>query len=325
MGQVEFTDYIAPDGKVYPFNAFSPQYGRWVIGIAGQGTPPIEYITQRGPFQDGETVRDFFLRPRVIQMQVRNAYCNRDSWWAGRAAMLNGIRPNRQTTPTGTTPGNLRVVESDGTIRQLDVFIAEGPRFEPAQLDKWDEWAFQEVLRFIAYDPLFYDPNLVTVTFLPVSCALGFPYIFTFSFSCVNGLIFPITFPIVFNSSYLSTTQTITYTGTWLTYPVITLTGPMTNPTMTNTATGEKLTLNYTISAGEVVTIDLRYGRKTVSNQTGTNLIGYLSNDSNLATFHIAPDPEAPGGLNPISLVAYLTTVGATQMTFSYYTKFFGI
>src|SRR5688572_21537598 len=110
----EFTDYIGADGNVYPLHVPAP-IGKWAISQSGWGTPPIEYVTQRGPFQHGETVIDYFLRPRVVQLLIRQQFCNRDDYWTGRAALLNGIRPNRQLTPTAILPGTLRRTLSDGS------------------------------------------------------------------------------------------------------------------------------------------------------------------------------------------------------------------
>src|SRR3990167_9916197 len=101
--------------------------------------PQIEYITQRGPYQHGVTVQDYFLQPRVIQMLIRQQYCSRIKLWAGRSNILNHLRPNRQS-PGQLNTGKLRKYLPDGSIRDLDVLIQEGPRFEARNL-KWDEWA----------------------------------------------------------------------------------------------------------------------------------------------------------------------------------------
>ena len=53
--------YITPDGVEY---MLSPPV--WVLQEDGFGMPPIEYVTQRGPLQHGETVKNLFLRPRTI-------------------------------------------------------------------------------------------------------------------------------------------------------------------------------------------------------------------------------------------------------------------
>lgn len=302
-----FISYITPDGREYPLHT-PHQFGRWVVSFTGFGTPPIDYITQRGPFQHGVTVKDFFLRPRAIQLLIRQAFCDRTAWWAGRAALLNEIRPNRQATATATVPGILRIVETDGTIRDLSVFITEGPRFEPRVSGEWDEWAFMEVLRFIAHDPVAFDPTEVTATFAIVLAA---------------SLVFPITFPITFGSGVVDDTLVIAYPGTWLTFPVITIVGPIELPRIDNNTTGEKIEFTIDIAPGRTITIDLTEGNKTVVDDLGINLIGAITPDSDLGTFHIAPDPEAPGGINTLRLRGDNPT-GATSVSLAYFERYFG-
>jgi hypothetical protein len=77
------------------------------------------------------------------------------------------------------------------------------------------------------------------------------------------------------------------------------------------------------VSGGEIVTISLPYGNKTVVNDSGTNLIGTVYPTTDLATFHIAPDPEVTGGINTVVFAA--TGVDAnTTILFEYYTRYIG-
>ncbi len=307
-GQAGTIIYITPDGREYQLiTPHDP--GRHVLSFQGLGTPPIEYVTQRGPFQDGETVRDFFLRPRTVQILERQNFCDRDAWWNGRSDILNELRPNRQTTPDGTTPGRLRFFRTDGTARDLRVFIATGPVFEPRVSNQWDEWSFQELLRFIAHDPILFSTTQTVSAFVIV---------------LDSNLVFPITFPITFGSGEVDVTLNITYTGTWETFPTITIVGPIERPIITNTTTGEKLEFTTDINPGQTVTIDLTEGVKTVTDQAGNNLIGSLTTDSDLGSFHIAPDPEAVDGLNVITLTGKHPS-GATSISLTFFTRFFGM
>lgn len=300
--------YIAPDSRVHEFvTPHDP--GRFVIGFSGAGMPPFDYVTQRSPFQHGETVKDFFARPRVMQLLTRENFCDRDGWWNGRTTLLDDLRPNRQLTSTGSTPGVLRFVRTDGSVRDIEVFIEEGPRFEPASAGTWDEWSFQEVLRFIAHNPIFFDPTQATLTFAIV---------------LDSDLVFPITFPITFGSGEVDLTSNITYLGSWEEFPIIAITGPLEDVRIDNLTTGEFIALDADVSAGRTVTIDLRPGFKTVTDDLGNNLIGIVSADSDLGTFHIAPDPEATNGINAMRLQGQHPT-GATSVVISFFTRFVGI
>ncbi len=487
----EFHQYISPDGKTYELHTAS-KHGRWVIQSQGWGMPEIEYITQRGTFQHGETVKDFFLRPRVIQLLINQSFCDRDGQWDGRAALLDAIRPNRQLTATGVTPGTLRRILSDGSRRDLKVFIEQGPSFDPDP-SGYREHSFKEVLRFIAHDPVVFDPTLqsyvddfssrsfeldlqvnsadddITVRYkdgtgweVPgVADYLILGYNGATNYKIGGGMKFNnVTIPpgsiisaanlslkassshaedtvnaritggkelnpavfsniadyqsrrgtvvggadntkittaqvdwdaidhwiggawydspdittiiqeIINQTGWISgknlvlfaddhddrTTHVnptiraaeyydhspagapklhieystagilnIPYTGTWLTYPKIIITGPLNDAVITNQETGDKLQLDYHIPSGRTVTIDLSYGVKTVVDDLGTNLIGVLSSDSDLATFHIAPDPEANEGVNHISVAGTGESAGTTQVEVQFYNRYIGI
>lgn len=319
--------YITPEGIQFLLDA--PPH-RSVLDDTGLGMPPIEYVTSRGPFQHGETMKDFWLRPRIVQMTIRHNFCNRKTYWDGRADLLNVLRPNRSTITSmlygsayygsytyggsvacqpGFAFGTLRKYYADRRIREIAVMILEGPKFEPRQRGQWDEWSFQEVLRFIAFDPIIYDP-LLHITNLATPLVPG-------------QLVFPITFPIVFSGSTPQVTA-LQYSGTWMEFPVIELVGPMTNPMITNDSTGETLQLLTSIPAGTVVTICTQPGNKTILGDNGVNYIGFLSADSDLTTFHLAPDPEAPGGLNQITAIASAGAVGSA-INLKWYNRYIGM
>lgn len=307
MGQKAFPEYdlyIAPDGTEFKFGAND----RFVLGRQGYGMPPIEFIRQSGPFQHGETFIDFRLQSRTIQWVVRQNGHNRFDHWDNRAALLDTFRINRQSTGQ-FAPGKLRKLLPDGSMRDLDVFLAFGPDF-PGGGDEWDEFGFTDTLRFIAPDPTFYDPTLRTLTW-----ALD---------PNQTNLTFPITFPITFGYTYIDDTNQITYNGTWQSFPTITITGPLKGFDLTNDDTSERLVLNYQVNAGETVTFDLSYGNKTITSDVAGNILGALTPGSDLATFHIAPDPEASGGVNNFSLYG-IGASSATQVVLTYYDRYLGI
>ena len=82
--------------------------------------------------------------------------------------------------------------------------------------------------------------------------------------------------------------------------------------------------MTYTLAAGVTVTFDLRYGYKTVTDNLGNNLIGTLTTDSDLATWHLAPDPEAPGGVNSIAVSGFYGSADSS-IQILYKTRYIGI
>lgn len=303
--KTEFDLYIAPDGTEFNLNDWN---GTWLLGGDGYGMPPIKYHTSHGPFQHGETPIDFFLQPRVIQFQFRAQACTREKYYTLRNSVLDMLRPSRQNLNT-FVPGTLRKVLADGRTRDISVFVDSGPTYAWSN-ENWDEWGSINTLRFIAFDPTFFDPTSASASF---------------TFTPITNLVFPITFPIAFGTTVINNTVSITYTGTWMVYPTIVLVGPLAGITITNETIDEMIRFNYSIPAGRTVTMDLAYGAKTVEDDLGNNLIGSISSDSDLATFHIAPDPEAPGGVNVIRALGAGTLAGATQITLEYYTRYIGI
>lgn len=305
---LEFTSYIAPDGTEYKFDTTD----RFLMTEEGLGLPPIEYITQRGPFQHGETLIDYRLNPRTIQMQIRQNSCSRQSYWENRALLLNSIRPNR-FVGSSFEPGVLRKIFQDGSMRDIYVIIEQGPVFNARDLSKWDEWGFTETLRFIAHDPVFFNPLKKSLIFSDLADS-GDELDWVLSWS----------FPIAFGETAYSLTSNLTYLGNWISYPTLVITGPMNGLIINNDSTGEKIQFDYNISAGEIVTVSLQPGNKSVENSSGTNLIGIISADSDLSTFHIAPDPEVPSGVNEFSLEVTGTTA-QSSLVIEYYERYIGI
>lgn len=300
----EFDLYISPDGTVYDLDGSVDR--AMVVSLDGQGMPPIQYSTQRGPLQHGETVISYRLQPRVVQMVFRKNACNRQGYWNNRAELLNVLRPNRSVLGTVPQPGKLRKILPDQSIRDLDVLIGQGPVFESNGAD-WDEWSYQEGLRFIAHDPTFYDPSIVTIAANPAA---------------LTDLSVPISVPLSFGPGTVTVLANPVYSGTWLSYPIITLTGPLDAVVVENLTTNESITFAKTLDGGEIVTIDLRFGFKTVRDAGNTNLIGYASGD--LGSFHLEVDPIAPGGVNNLSIfIASPKATGAVSI--QYYTRYIGI
>jgi len=339
----EFTYYIPPDvtvnddgtidnddwrDKVYEFKSGD----RFLMSFTGMGMPPLEYIEQQGPNQHGKTMLGYRLQPRLIQLVHRRhaASCGgREGYWTARHDLLNRIRPNRQNANTFGM-GRLRKRLPGGLLRDIDVLIDRGPAFAARDLDAWDEWAFTETIRFYAPDPTFYDPELQEVTWSTETdgdLAVEEDIIF-YSAAYPDHWVLPF----VFGSSVIDDSTTLEYTAgtgqsepTWHSFPVIEITGPLVQPRIENTTTEETIELGYTISGGEVVTIDLSYGNKTVTNAAGTNLIGTVTPESNLATFHLGVDPEAPDAVNTINVTGSGGISGTTQITMKWRWRFIGI
>lgn len=297
-GRESYT-YIAPDGVVYPLDV--PQQ-RIVMSSEGEGVPPINYITQRGPFQDGVTYVDDFLQPRIVQLIIRHQFRSRMQYHSGRQDLVSTLSPRRQTSDTLKNPGVLRKQLLDGSLRDLKALILQGPNFNPRTM-QWDELAYQEALRFQAFDPVYFNPVRHSQAFAKQG----------------PNLIGPMTGPIIGNT--LDSFIDIDYAGEWRTYPMFTILGPATYVEIQNLTTNEIIRLSYTIGAGRTVTIALEPGNKSVTLDDGTNLFGYLSQDSDLAAFHLT---ENNNGVNKLHAFGAAVN-GSTLVTAYWYDRYMGI
>jgi len=283
--------------------------GSFLRQIGGIGMPPLEHQTVRSPYQHGETYLGATLRPRAVQIGIFQRGCSRRELLNYRQYVMNSLS-------TLVAPLRIRrVLHDTGEIMELrDVVYESGYEFEMGAVR--GPRAESHILRFIAYDPVWWrlPQREVTATLI-----------------VLEGLIFgnsqpPSTavFPWLFGSVYIDDTVSVTVRGNWRAYPEFQLTGPLMNPLVENQTTGEKLELDYNINNGEVVTISTAFGNKTVTNDNGDNLIGYLTTDSDLATFHLAADPEATDGVNVLRFKSDLASIDS-EIVVTWYDRYLGV
>lgn len=251
------------------------RYGTFLGGI---GMPPVAHVVQRSPRQDGDTLLDVRLEPREVTVGILQWQTSRQGFWEARRALLNMLKRFEAL--------KLRLVISD-TSESFDLDVA----YEAGAALGTDESLglkdFAAAIRLRAHEPIWYASD-------PSSLVVGVP-------ALGDAGIFPWTFPITFGMASINTDIVLNYAGTWKAYPQIDIRGPITNPIVTNNSTGETLKIETTVPDSEVVRIDLSTNVKTVRNiTTDTNWMQYLSDDSDLATWHLAADPEASGGDNSL-------------------------
>lgn len=252
-------------------------------GYGGYGAPPTEWVTRRGYRQHGVTEIDFNLSPRTVSVQLyRAAACSRERYWLNRSELHEFLRPNRGGALTYV------IKQAGGRKRALKVRAQPGAVFAP-QVDN-NSWVIDESLDFIAFDPIWYDPDTITAAL---------------SITVDSNLVFPITFPITFGVSGAQFIYPITYAGSWQAYPIITLTGPFTSAQITNSATGAYIELSQGVNEGDTRIIDLTPGSQSVKDASGNNKFSDLSPGANLVGFSIEPDPIAPNGVQTITVILY--------------------
>lgn len=298
---IEFAYYVTPDSVLYPLFGGTRVLMNWQdIGMA-----PINYLQDRGPFQNGVTVRDFRLDPRVVTLEQYERGCKRDDFYCNEASLVAAIRPNRSSTGVG---GKLLFIRPDYTEVEIGARILEGPS------GSWDGQGslsppdYREQLRFFCEDPVWRLPTSTTVTFVLTETAV-----------CLDTCL-----PLGLALASFAETTSIPYAGTWEGDQIdIVITGPLQDPEIVNNTTGQSIKLDYNLSSGETVTISILPNIVTVTNNDGINLIGTVTNLSDLVTFALVTIGDLTAtGTNSISVFGSFGTIGTSQITFTYYTRY---
>jgi len=287
---------IAPIGT-YTLSDGNP----FAIVNTEEGGPPVHRITDRGPLQHGDSDLDFRLDPLNWPLGLRIYASTMAEQYNRRTTLRKIFRPSLSAI-------KMRWTLENGDIRQLDCHMNGRIVFGSAQQDGFTQRC---VVPLRAADPTYYDPTAQAVTF-----GVG---------GGGGAWAIPWAIPWSIGAATVDQTRSIAYAGTWRSYPIITINGPINSPVITNQTTGDKLDFTgYNIAGGASVTIDCRPGIKTVVDGTGANVIDKLTDDSDLATFALEADADAPGGVNSIRVTGSSAT-SATEVFLQYFNRYEGL
>ena len=269
----------------------------------GIGLPDVRRLVERGPAQHGDTDIGYRLEPRVINLVL---LADGDGDIAAYRAALRQLARMLRPSPV---PLCLRyTVPPGGMVRQIGVAyvgglsLASGDRLVTAH---------RVGVQLRAADPTFFDPDGISVAYT-ISAGTGAWNI-------------PWEIPWNIGSATVDSTQSVQTPGDWESYPTIIVQGPINDVVISNLTTGDVLDFTgYNIALGGTLTIDTRYGVKTVIDETGASQIAALSEDSDLATFRIAADPEAPNGINSIRVTG-AAAAGTTAVFIQFQARYLTI
>ena len=263
---------ITSGGVTYNL-ANNPRYQ--VEAVDGLGFD-VPRLSQSGPGQLGDTDLGFAQRPRSIIIRMAANACDvADDLFDLRETVATIFRPRARDAAV------CEFTMPNGNVRNADCFteglfgFRQSDRIGPAQ---------RITISLKASDPRLYDPTPRSLEFNLLASSTG-------------GLPIPFTIPIPIGRSTLAGSQTIAYAGlsrlASIEFPIITISGPITSPVILNATTGEKIDLTgLEVATGDQVIIDLsgkpRRDSKTIRDQDGNSVAQFLSNDSDLATFHLS-------------------------------------
>jgi hypothetical protein len=272
-------------------------YSYWLKEGAEEGFGPVDpqRYAEKGPQQHGDTDRGFLLPPRYFGITLFISATSESDLETKRLALMRLFPASAAL--------KIKKTQANAGVRQIDCY-----RVAWAVVNR-EGFGETIKLQFKASNPAWYDPTQVTTTLTQGG----------------DGFAVPMSVPFGVGSSSLNLSTGINYGGTWLTYPTLRITGPATNPVLSNTTTGETLTFSGTIPAGDYYDIDLAYGAKTVVDSGGTNRVSALSTDSDLATWHIAPPVDGTATRTNTITLTGTGSAAATALRIQYYTRYDGI
>jgi hypothetical protein len=281
-------------------NEFDLESLAGLVGYDGWGMAPVVRFARRGAQQHGDSDAGYLLEPRFGNLVFRLRETSLAGMYALRQRLLKLFAPGNS--------GSLRFDLPDGGKRQFDVVYAGDLSMG------WDvkDWAAQKVVVTLrAADPTAYDPVVRSVNFsLAVSAGWAVPW----------------EVPWAVGDGSFDDAVDVGYEGDFDSYPVVNLIGPITDAVILNETTGDKLDFTgTTIGAGDVYTVDCRWGYKTVRDGAGVNQISKLSSDSDLATFGLVASQDG----NEVNVNRIRVTGSGgnsfTNVTLSYYVRFLGV
>lgn len=302
--------YESPDGFRYYFD------GR-IQSHSNTGLPPLKFIEDFGPQQDGSTVRDWRINPRTIEMDIflQGDYCC-GTRGEQLAEIINIIRPNRGTTRD--VPGWLRFHNDNAVLMEIPVHVLRGPSGDYNYNGNVGRWQVSDAVQFYAADPIWREyakRSIVVVLDTDTESCLDDCLDYTADADADSFCLVPTTF--------VNQTINVNYTGTWDGDQIdIYLTGPMENPIITNQTTGDTIELDYIIPSSDVVTITIRPEYVSVLDNNGNNLIGSITSISDLVDFVLkCPGEITPTGLNVLTIAALNSDINTTELRVDYWVR----
>lgn len=272
-------------------------YTVYLTGSLNWGLAPLHRITQRGPFQDGDSDIDYRLDPRVLSLPIVVPASTIEEHLDRRNRLLQVFKPGNDTLTLG--------LEWSNGQRSIDLQCVGGLSMDTDSKD----FTIRTVVQLRAADPTWYDLNGNIDLISSQIFGTPTPY--------------PKPYPVPYGADSINKITSIVYNGSWIAYPSIVCVGPATNLTIVD-AMGNIIQFTAPIASSDVYYIDLAYGQKTVYDINGVNKFADLSSSTNLVNWGLYPDPTVGLGVNDISVSA-TGTDSFTEISLVYYTRYIGV
>lgn len=263
-------------------------------GTRGLRSPSYEVAALKFAGYDGEQVQAIRATAGSPTLGVLLQAAGPDDYQARVRALVHAMRPKAGAgTLTASTPV--------GETRSLTCYCVGGLEGDESTDGSLPGVWWKLALKLYAPDPWWYGDTQT------VSVGLG-----------AGQAFFPI-FPLVLSPSSVQGQFTVDLSASDApSFPVWTITGPGSGLVLTNQTTGQSLSLDATLLAGESMTIDSRPGMQSVRKSDGTNL---------LPTVTAGTDPQLwplIEGVNTVSAVLTGAT-SASRVVGQYQPRYAGI
>jgi len=240
-------------------NNYQFQFGSYQFGGAGsvhqiasvdglESLPDIRTQDDNRGYNDGMFTGRDFLSGRNLTMEILTFAGNGNSAFQNFQLLQNSLIP--QTTGTTTL---------QFLLSQYDTEMQVGARVRSRRATVDPEYTFGYIraqYMFFCPDPRYYSNTSTTVSLIPTT-VLGRSYNRTYNLAYGGGV----------------AGASIVNAGNTMTYPVITITGPVTSPTVANNTTGQYVTVNATLGALDTLVIDLYEKTITLNGSPARNLL----------------------------------------------------
>jgi hypothetical protein len=263
------------------------------VNIAGFGEVPLQQISTRTPLRDGGIFLAVQTAPREVVFTLHMRSTTRAEMWELRRRLSNLLNPLFGAF-------TVKIYGDDHTQYELrQCHFQDG--FSGGIGLSYPVLKQDMTVTVLSYDPMLYQlPSLEHESTVP---------------TLIEALVFPASFPIVFDVAHvINEIVEVVTMGNWYTYPKIVFTGPLENPYVQNLTIGGKVGLDYTIPNGVTVTATTEPENCTVIDSLGNNLFGYLTEDSDISTFKIAPAVLCDVDHNDIQLAGGAGAVGVSSI-----------
>lgn len=265
-------------GQTYDLNTDKIKLLDWELGLSS-----VSRLSQRTPTQIGDTDLGFRLEPRFVPLLFGIHGDDVQDYRIQRGKILECFQPRIGT------PVVLTFTLEGGITRAVQVYL-------DGELASTERVEFVEKIGglFKASDPRLYNPETKTINF-NLEGAGG----------STSGFEIPWEIPWEIGTDSLNAVAEIEYAELSRLgapeFPIITIFGPIEDPVITNETTGE--VLDFSANGGLALSGTPNFAKinlspqpfrdaKTVTDENGVSLASYLTTDSDLVSFHLAPAGE---------------------------------